>query len=265
MELPIYQVDAFTDNVFTGNPAAVVPLDSWPDDETLLKIAAENNLSETAFFVPKDGGYHIRWFTPTTEVDLCGHATLASAHILYTELGYKEDAIYFHSMSGKLIVARTNSGYELDFPVWPSEKSDPPVDARLKEAFGTECSELYKGKKWVCVFENPAFIRAAVPDINAIAKITECQGVIITAKGDNGYDCVSRYFGPQIGIDEDPVTGSAHCLLAPIWADKLGKNTIRAYQASARGGELLCTLENDRVKIGGQAALYLKGKIFIPD
>lgn len=263
MELQIFQVDAFTTNIFAGNPAAVIPLQSWLDDETLLRIAAENNLSETAFFVPKGDGFHLRWFTPTTEVDLCGHATLATSHILYSELGYDKDTISFHSQSGQLIVRKTDNGYELDFPLWTSELADNPDDPRIKQAFGMPCTELYKGKKWVCVYENPAFVRAAAPDINAIAEITECQGVIITAKGDHDYDCVSRYFGPQIGIDEDPVTGSAHCLLTPIWAQKLGQNTIHAFQASARGGELNCTLDGERVKIGGQAVTYMKGTIYI--
>lgn len=262
MQLPIYQVDAFTNKTFGGNPAAVVPLEAWLPDETLLKIAAENNLSETAFFIPIENGFHIRWFTPTIEVDLCGHATLATSWVIYNELGYDKNKIEYESLSGTLVVEKNDSGLTLNFPAWESEKSEPK-DESLIAALGRYPIELYKGKKWVAAFDDPDFIRNLVPDIDSINQIPS-QGLVITAEDTSKeYDFVSRYFGPQVGIDEDPVTGSAHCLLVPIWAQKTGNTLLKAHQASERGGDLLCELKGDRVYMTGQATLYMKGHIYV--
>lgn len=262
MELPIYQVDAFTAEIFGGNPAAVVPLEEWLPDELLLKISAENNLSETAFFVPVKNGFHLRWFTPTQEVSLCGHATLATSSVIYNELGYPKDSICFKSLSGELIVKKSDLGYTLNFPVWESalsEKEEPIIS----EIFGQAAKALYIGKKWVAVFDDEYFIRDAKPDIGLI-KTIDAEGLVITAPSQqNNIDFASRYFGPQVGIDEDPVTGSAHCLLAPIWAERLGKTDFNAHQASDRGGDLKLSLDKDRVNITGQTKLYLKGTIYV--
>lgn len=261
MELPIYQVDAFTDKIFSGNPAAVVPLEKWLPNDILLKIAAENNLSETAFFVPNDKGFDLRWFTPAMEVDLCGHATLATSWVIYNELGYDKNEIHFESESGELIVKKSNNGFTLNFPIWESAHSEP--EEIISQIFGKTAKALYKGKKWVAVFDDEQFIQNTQPDI-ALIKTIDSQGVIITAESESpNVDFVSRYFGPQVGIDEDPVTGSAHCLLTPIWAERLGKTNFKAKQASARGGDLELSLQNDRVFITGKAALYLKGTIYV--
>lgn len=261
-ELPIYQVDAFTSQVFSGNPAAVVPLKQWLPDEILLKIAAENNLSETAFFVAEDDKFHLRWFTPTVEVDLCGHATLATSWVIFNELNYSKDKIIFKSLSGDLTVTKSANGLTLNFPVWKTTLSDKPEPVILK-GLGKQADELYKGKKWVAVFNDEEFIASVNPDIDVINTI-DTQGLIITADSKkSSLDFVSRYFGPQLGIDEDPVTGSAHCILTPIWAEKLGKTSFNAQQVSARGGDLHCELKGDRVLISGNATLYMKGVIFV--
>lgn len=260
MPYDIFQVDAFTDKIFSGNPAAVVRLTEWLPDKTLLQIAAENNLSETAFFIPDDDDFHLRWFTPKVEVSLCGHATLATAWVIFHQMNWPSDAIRFKSLSGDLMVRRTKDSLILDFPALPSEKADN--DPIIKDIFGKACNDLYKGPKWVAFFDNPDFIRTANPDQEKIRSLN-AEGLIITAPGQGGYDMISRYFAPQIGIDEDPVTGAAHCRLVPIWAQKTGKTRFRAYQASARGGEMVCELMGDRVLLHGRAVLYMKGLIYI--
>lgn len=261
MELPLYQVDAFTNKVFGGNPAAVVPLDEWLPNETLQKIALENNLSETAFFVPTDNGFHLRWFTPTVEVDLCGHATLATSWVIYNELGYDKDSIHFESQSGELIITKSSGGFTLNFPVWEETLVDP--DPRIADALGAQPLELYHGYDWVAVFQEEDTVRNMEPDMQKLSNIKECRGIIATAKSDGEIDFVSRFFGPNVGVPEDPVTGSAHCILTPIWSKKLGKTEFNAQQVSARGGNLKLSLQGDRVHITGQATLYMKGTLHV--
>lgn len=259
MTLKIYQVDAFTSKVFGGNPAAVCPLVSWLEDEVLQKIANENNLSETAFFVKEEKGFHIRWFTPTIEVDLCGHATLASSYVLFNILKYEADQITFTSKSGKLLVKSENDLISLNFPSRNPQKIE--LNPQLSEALKSEPREVYFDKSTVCLFENESQIRKLQPSIKDFLKI-QTHGVIITAPGDN-VDFVSRFFAPDVGIDEDPVTGYAHTLLIPLWAKKLNKNKLTALQVSKRGGELFCENLEGRVKISGKAILYLEGEIYI--
>jgi len=261
MKLKIYQVDAFTDKVFSGNPAAVCPLDQWLDDELMQNIAMENNLAETAFYVKSGNEYHIRWFTPTLEVDLCGHATLAAAFVLFNFENHTDAEIRFHSpRSGELIVTRHGDSLTLNFP----SDSIKPVEltSELTAGFNLKPVEAYKGKTdYMLVFENESQVKELIPEIDLIEKIT-ARGIIITAPGDTA-DFVSRFFAPQSGIDEDPVTGSAHTTLTPFWAKKLGKNELSAIQLSGRKGYLNCKYLNERVEISGQARLYLKGEIFI--
>ncbi len=261
MELPIYQVDAFTSEVFKGNPAAVIPLEQWLPNETLQQIALENNLSETAFFVPDGDSFHLRWFTPTMEVDLCGHATLATSWVIYNQLGYQEDQIRFHSLSGELIVKKSDDKLTLDFPIWPYKKVT--IDPRVSEALGEEPTELYEGPDWLALYDDKETVSNMKPNMVKLSEISECRGIIVTAKGSEDIDFVSRWFGPNVGVPEDPVTGSAHCMLTPIWAEKLGQTQLNAYQASTRGGNLQLLLQDNRVHITGNAALYMKGTIFI--
>lgn len=265
MELTIYQVDAFTDRVFAGNPAAVVPLTEWLPDADLQAMALENNLAETAYFVPtpNDPGhdFHLRWFTPKIEVDLCGHATLATAAVLYRELGWAEDEIRFKAMAGDLIVRKRRDMFELDFPARPPVAEPPPEG--FAEALGAQPLEFYKAKKFMAVLEDEAAVRAVQPDLDFIAGMPG-DGLIVTGKGDS-VDCASRYFAPHAGIAEDPVTGSAHCTIVPYWAEKLGRKELHARQISARGGDLYCTLVDDRVLIAGQAVLYMKGVVHVGD
>lgn len=259
---PIYQVDAFTNKTFGGNPAAVVPLKTWLSDELMLKIAEENNLSETAFFIQTDNGFHIRWFTPTEEVNLCGHATLATSWVIYNALGYNTDHITFDSLSGPLIVQKLDDKFTLDFPTWDSKPNDEDKDI-LTQALGKEPTEIYKGKKVVALFDDENFIRNVRPNIPLLGTI-KCEGVVISAlSSDPQYDFVTRYFGPQLGINEDPVTGSAHCILTPIWAKKLNQTKFKACQVSARGGDLDLEIKDNRLLIGGEAKLYMKGKIYV--
>lgn len=260
MVLPIYQVDAFTSALFRGNPAAVIPLDEWLDDELLLSIALENNLSETAYLVPDRDGYHIRWFTPAVEVALCGHATLASAHIVFTELGFDGEMVEFQSKSGPLTVARGDAGYLMNFPAELSEPCDVPEE--LTQGLGLDPDEVLKGTDYLAVVSGQSDIEALAPDFRRLAQL-DSRGVIVTAPGDE-CDFVSRCFFPQTGIDEDPVTGSAHCQLTPYWADRFGKSRLVARQLSARGGEIICELKGDRVTLEGQAVKYLEGEIEIP-
>lgn len=259
--LPLYQVDAFTDKPFSGNPAAVCPLTSWLDDALMQKIAAENNLSETAFFVPSPQGgetdFELRWFTPSVEVDLCGHATLATGWVVFNELGFTGDVVRFSTKSGVLAVRRADVGLELDFPARPGERKTPP--AGLKKAIGVDVEAFYAADKPMAVLANADMVRSLTPDSEAIVALGG-DGLIVTAPGDD-CDFVSRYFAPEHGIPEDPVTGSSHCVLTPYWAARLRKNELFARQISARGGVLTCRLDGNRVFIAGQAVLYMRGHI----
>jgi PhzF family phenazine biosynthesis protein len=260
MTIKLYQVDAFTDKVFGGNPAAVCPLDSWPDDRMMQQIALENNLSETAFFVPEGTGYRIRWFTPTVEVDLCGHATLATAHVLWNHLDHPADEIKFQSRSGLLTVRREEDLITLDFPADRIEKVEAP--AALLQAFSHRPAECYRGKSdYLAVFDREEVVRLLAPDFFLLSKVS-ARGVIVTSPGSR-HDFVSRFFGPQSGVNEDPVTGSAHTTLAVYWAGRLGRNEFSAAQVSARGGLLAVKLEGERVLISGRAVTYLEGQIIL--
>jgi len=258
MKLPIYQADAFASALFKGNPAAVVPLTEWLTDETMQQIAAENNLSETAFFIPESDHFHIRWFTPKAEVKLCGHATLATAHILFNELNFSEEQIAFNSQSGILTVKKVGDKLQLDFPADFSHLIEAvPVFA---EAFGVHPLATFKGKTdYLLLFDSEETILEFQPDISLLLS-TNARGIIVTAKG-NEVDFVSRFFAPAVGVNEDPVTGSAHTTLIPFWAKRLNKTEMRALQLSARGGQLWCTLSGDRVLIAGKAVTYLRGEI----
>lgn len=259
MQLPIYQIDAFTDQIFHGNPAAVCPLETWLPDHTMQAIALENNLSETAFFVPTDTGYQIRWFTPNSEVDLCGHATLASAYALYHLLGHAEDRIRFSSRSGELTVAREADSLILDFPAQPP--SPCPLPAELARAFTTTPLECLQAEDYLLRFKLQADIAALAPDMTQLKKVG-LRGVIATAPSTE-YDFVCRFFSPKYDIPEDPVTGSAFTQLVPYWSSILGKTRLRARQISPRGGDLLCENCGNRVKIAGRAVLYLSGTIYV--
>lgn len=262
MKLDIFQVDAFTSEPFHGNPAAVVPLDAWLPDETMLNIAAENNLAETAFFVKTDDGFDIKWFTPKVEINLCGHATLASAYVLFNELGFDDDVIRFHShKSGELGVTREGDKFVLDFPAFPLNEMEQSDE--LAGALGVVPVKVWEtqGNMVMLRLESETQVRELTPDINALLGV-DFDEIIVTAKGDT-CDFASRMFAPRIGIPEDPVTGAIHCSLIPYWADELGKTEMFARQVSARGGELFCKLAGDRVKIGGNATLYLKGEIYV--
>ena len=263
MKLPIYQIDAFTDKLFGGNPAAVVPLEQWLPDETMLHIAAENNLAETAFYVPTENGFHIRWFTPSVEVDLCGHATLATAYVIFNIQNYEGYTISFQSRSGELRVDCKEDWLTLNFPADQYHVAVPPP-ALAESLNTTQLLEVYKGKTdYMVVVESEDIVRNLDFDIIILSTIP-ARGIIVTAPGED-VDFVSRFFAPQSGIDEDPVTGSAHTTLIPYWAEKLEKNKMTAKQLSKRGGYLKCELDGERVYIGGQAKLYLKGEILIAD
>jgi len=261
MKIPIYQVDAFSSEVFSGNPAAVCMLDSWIDDKQLQSIAAENNLSETAFLVRNDEGFDLRWFTPTTEVALCGHATLASAFVLFTRQRWPAEDICFRTRkSGQLIVAKRNDLFEMDFPSRPAHSLTAPVG--LKDALNVSpIAVLGSAEDILVVLDSEEAVQKTQPDFSALNRV-ECRGTIVTARG-NRSDFVSRFFAPRVGIPEDPVTGSAHCVLIPYWANELGKKNLHAFQISKRGGELFCVHAGERVKISGRAVLYLEGTITI--
>ncbi len=259
--MKIYQVDAFAESVFTGNPAAVCPLESWLSDELLQKITMENNLAETAFYVKQKDFYEIRWFTPMVEVALCGHATLAAAFVLFNFEGHARESILFKSrQSGDLLVASDEDRLTLNFPADSIEKMENVTN--LQNSFDILPLEIWKGKTdLMFVFENESQIKNLIPNLLEIAKFN-CRGIIVTAKGDNA-DFVSRFFAPQSGINEDPVTGSAHTTLMPYWSEKLEKNELFAIQLSSRKGFLNCKKENGRILISGKAKLYLQGEIFV--
>ncbi|MEF2232300.1 MAG: PhzF family phenazine biosynthesis protein [Pseudodesulfovibrio sp.] len=260
MELDFYQVDAFADGVFSGNPAAVVPLFEWLSDDLMQKIAMENNLSETAFFVRKGEYFELRWFTPESEVDLCGHGTLACAHVLYGHLGYTDPVVVFETRSGRLFVDREDDRYSMDFPAWPVRPIQ--VTERVTMALGARPAELYMGERdMMAVFAAEDEVRGLAPDFRLVSKL-DGMCMICTAPGQD-YDFVSRTFAPEQGIPEDPVTGSAHCTLVPFWAARLGKSVLHAYQTSHRGGVLDCEDLGDRVKIAGKAVTYLVGAILL--
>jgi predicted PhzF superfamily epimerase YddE/YHI9 len=261
MRLPLYQVDAFTDRLFAGNPAAVCPLDAWLPDATMQAIAAENNLAETAFFVREGGDYALRWFTPTVEVDLCGHATLASGHVVMKFLEPQRQSVSFRTMkAGMLTVARRDDMLVMDFPARPATVTEPPPG--LLAALGGKPREVLRARDHLVVYDSAAEIAELQPDLAALAKV-DCWAAVVTAPGDNGIDFVSRFFAPAQGVPEDPVTGSSHTTLTPYWAKRLGKTELEARQLSRRGGSLRCTLNGDRVDIGGRAVLYLEGHISV--
>ena len=259
MELTIYQVDAFASKVFEGNPAAICPLDVWLPDDIMQTIAAENNLSETAFFVKNQDRFHIRWFTPTTEVDLCGHATLATAHVLFEHQCFVHNKVIFDSRSGPLSVNRNKDWLEMDFPAQPPVVCDTPET--IARAFNTKPVEVLKATDYLVILENEDDVINARPDLTLLRTL-DLRGVCITARSKK-YDFVSRFFAPSHGIDEDPVTGSAYTQLAPYWSKVLGKNELYAKQVSTRGGEVNCALQSTRVTIAGKAITYLIGSISI--
>lgn len=260
MKLEIYQIDAFASEVFKGNLAAVCPLDKWLEADLMQKIALENNLSETAFFVKKDQFYEIRWFTPTYEIDLCGHATLASAYVIFDVLKLEIEMVKFHShKSGDLKVEKKNDLLVLDFPSRPVSSVETPNG--LFEAIGKAPKEILKARDYFLVYENEQEVLDIQPNFTKLLEI-DAHGFIVTAKGSD-CDFVSRFFAPEVGVFEDPVTGSSHCNLVPFWSERLGKTELFARQVSARGGELFCEFKGDRVKIGGKAILYLKGEIYV--
>jgi PhzF family phenazine biosynthesis protein len=261
MKLPLYQVDAFARRVFTGNPAAVVPLESWIDDDVLQGIATENNLAETAFLVGAGGDYEIRWMTPAAEVDLCGHATLAAAWVVFRELDPGRTEVTFQSKSGPLGVVARGDKLVLDFPSRPPEPAEGLVDAP-GDALGLAPTTALSSRDLMAVYEREEDVRGLSPSMDKIAAF-DCTGVIATAPG-NGCEFVSRFFAPAFGIPEDPVTGSAHCTLVPYWADRLGETLLFAKQLSPRGGELYCEIRGDRVEIAGHAVKYLEGRIEVP-
>jgi PhzF family phenazine biosynthesis protein len=275
MEIEIYQIDAFCRELFSGNPAAVCPLASWPADALMQQIAAENNLAETAFYVAEGDHLRIRWFTPTVEVDLCGHATLATAHVLFHHKGFTGDTVRFASRSGELRVKKEGERLTLDFPV--DTLTPLSVTEEMYRWFDKRPEEAYKGKTdYLLVFGSQADIANIQPNMPVLEKLTEARGVIVTAKGadfddsagrganpgGDTVDFVSRFFGPQSGVPEDPVTGSAHTTLTPYWSKRLGKKELTAQQLSTRKGYLRCKDAGTRIEISGQAKTYLVGRIF---
>ncbi len=259
MRIPLYQVDAFADRVFAGNPAAVCPLEHWLDEPVLQSIAAENHLSETAFFVGGHGRYAIRWFTPSNEVDLCGHATLASAFVILERLEPATAGVLFDSRSGPLAVDREGDLLVLDFPSRPALECEAPAD--LVEGLGLSPRTVLAARDYMAIYESEADVRALRPDMDRLRRLDRL-GVIATAPGTK-HDFVSRFFAPSVGVPEDPVTGSAHCTLVPYWSARLARRSLRAFQVSQRGGELACEDRGSRVRIGGRAVLYLEGTIHV--
>jgi PhzF family phenazine biosynthesis protein len=261
MKFTIYQIDAFANKLFSGNPAAVIPLEEWPDDSLMQLIAEENNLAETVFFVPKQDGFHIRWFTPELEIDLCGHATLAAAYVLFNLLEYKKDTITFYSQSGPLKVHREGEYIALDFPSWKPERVMEYPEEVIKGLGVADYLGVYKNRDYIVELETEKEVLAVKPDLNLLNKV-DVIGIIVTAPGAN-CDFVSRFFAPNCGVPEDPVTGSAHSQLIPFWAEKLGKHKMHAKQLSKRGGELCCEQKGERVIIKGKAVYYMTGEITI--
>jgi PhzF family phenazine biosynthesis protein len=262
MKIPYYQVSAFSESPHGGNPAGVCLLKEWLPDVTLQQIAKENDLSETAYLVPEDGRYRLRWFTPTSEVELCGHATLASAFVVFEQLFWPDQQVEFLTRSGVLSVWRSEAGFTLRLPANSPVACDPPEE--LLSSLGIRPTGVMKGLRdyYLALYDSEAQVRELSPDFEALEKV-DCWGVIATAKGTGDYDFISRFFAPRAGINEDPVTGSAHCILTPYWASVLGKSSLRAWQASTRGGELHCVAKGEKVEISGTAKLYLSGEIFI--
>ena len=255
MNIPYYQVDAFTGSLFSGNPAGVCILADWLPDALLQSIAAENNLAETAFVVQRDSFFDLRWFTPVLEMDLCGHATLAPAHVLFRHLGFRGSTVRFQTRSGVLTVARDGELLTLDFPARPAAACDAPPE--LVAGLGATPSTTAKARDYLAVFESEESVRSLQPNMAALMRL-DCLGVIATAPGEE-CDFVSRFFAPRAGVPEDPVTGSAHCTLIPYWAGRLARSKLRARQVSPRGGELFCEHRGERVGIGGRAVTYLSG------
>jgi PhzF family phenazine biosynthesis protein len=253
--IPYFEVHSFTDSIFRGNPAGVCLLEMWLDDDLMAAIAAENNLSETAFVVPRGNRYELRWFTPSVEVDLCGHATLATAYVLYEHLVYEDTAIVFDTKSGELAVWKDEDFFVMDFPSRPATSTDIPD--HLADGLLQDVESVFKARDYLVVFDNEKEVRDLRPNFSKLEKI-DCEGIIVTAPGDE-VDFVSRFFAPRMGISEDPVTGAAHSTLTPFWTERLGKNPLRARQISERGGDLWCKQMDDRVYIAGRAALYCKG------
>ena len=261
MELPIYQIDVFTDRLFAGNPAAVCPLPRWLKDTTMQAIAAENNLSETAFFLPEGEGYRLRWFTPTVETSLCGHATLASAFVISHFLEPGRDEMHFETRSGRLTAMRDQDCFELNFPILPARPiSDPAVGDAMRQ----QPRELYLSRPFLAVYDTADDVARLRPDLPAVAAL-KGDGVLATAPGLNGVDYVARYFAPGAGIPEDPATGYSHCVLMPYWSARLGRASLAGRQISVRGGDFRCELAGNRVRIAGKAVCYLKGSMFVDD
>ncbi len=261
MIIPIYQVDAFTQHAFSGNPAAVCILEKWLDDNILQSIAAENNLAETAFIIKKDAGYDLRWFTPEVEIDLCGHATLASAYVVFKFLEPDIDLVSFSTISGELIVTINDLGMlSMNFPARAPVRAE--IDDVLSNALGCVPVEVWKSRDYLILLGSEDEVKNLQPNMEKLKEVEDSFAVIVTAKGES-VDFVSRFFAPKAGIPEDPVTGSAHCTLIPFWADRLNKNTLHAKQISCRGGELFCENKGDRVFMSGYAALFLKGEIYV--
>lgn len=261
MEIPVFHLDVFSGEIFNGNPAAVCPLDYWLDDRTMQKIARENNLSETAFFVDRGDYFQLRWFTPETEVELCGHATLAAAYIIFNYIQKEKQSVTFGTHSGELHVYRTDDLYTLDFPL--KKLTPTAMPAGLVSALNIQPKEVYISNYLVMVYDNEEQVRKLHPYMDALKQV-DYLGFVATAPGKN-VDFVSRFFAPALGIPEDPVTGSAHCALVPYWADQLKKDRLHAWQVSERGGELFCEKKTDRVLISGRARVYMEGSLFVPD
>jgi len=261
MNIPMYQVDAFSSEPFKGNPAAVCVLAQWPDDDTMQSIAAENNLAETAFILKAENGYDLRWFTPEVEIDLCGHATLASAYIVFKFLQPELKSVSFSTMSGELVVEASDDGkLSMDFPARAPKQIE--ISAEAKKAFGDAALETWQARDLLVLLESEKAVQDYQPDMVALSAVKDSFAVIATAPGDE-VDFVSRFFAPNAGIPEDPVTGSAHCTLIPFWAERLGKQALHARQLSKRTGELFCENNGARVTMSGYACLFLKGEIYI--
>jgi PhzF family phenazine biosynthesis protein len=259
MSIPYYQVDTFTSTLFAGNPAGVCLLAAWLPDAVLQSIAAENNLAETAFIVQRDSGFDLRWFTPALEMDLCGHATIAPAHVIFRHLGYRDAVVRFQTRSGELTVTRTGDLLTLDFPARPAVACAAP--AALVKGLGLAPTTTAKARDYLAVFDSERAVRELRPDMAALMQL-DCLGIIATAPGDH-CDFVSRFFAPRAGVPEDPVTGSAHCTLIPYWAERLGRPRLNALQVSQRGGELFCEHRGERVSIAGRAVTYSSGFLHV--